>query len=93
MKRTLLAQRELIVFDPWDALNIPDRTPEKLITFRKTSARSLSIDIYGIIGISDLTGHRTIEDLEVWCGDGDITNGLTEAHIQELIDSVLEDYP
>lgn len=98
MKRQLLAERDLLVFDPWDALvNTGDKTPlwgggdDGTIRFRKTAGTGITISIYGTIAISDLTGKPTIEDLEIYLGDGEISSGLSETFIQELIDSVIEE--
>ena len=92
MKRTLLLERDFIILDPMDALNIPE-TPEKLITFRKTAAFKVTLSCYGTIGISDLTGEKTVEDLEIWLGDGEISTGLPENFIQELVSACIEENP
>ena len=96
MKRQLLAERDLLVFDPWDALQTGSKISggfegDKTVCFRKTSGMGITISIYGTIAISDLTGKPTIEDLEIYLGDGEISSGLSETFIQELIDSVIEE--
>lgn len=88
MKRQLLAERDLLVFDPWDQLSGGDT---QQLTFRKTSAHGVTLSVFGTIGTSDLTGKPTIEDLEIYLGDGEISSGLSESFIQELIDSVIEE--
>lgn len=88
MKRTLLAERDFLMFDPWDQLSGGDT---QQLTFRKTSAHGVTLSIYGSIGTSDLTGKPTVEDMEVFIGDGEITNGLPERFLQELVDSILEE--
>jgi hypothetical protein len=84
------------MFEPFDALttgsNISGGFQGKdTVCFRKASARGVTLQIYGSIGTSDLTGKPTVEELEVWCGDGDITNGLPESFLQDLVESILED--
>lgn len=89
-KRNLLLERDFLLFDPWDAMRT-NEPQDKLSTFRKNSAVGITIRVFGTFGISDLTGKETIEDMEVWLGDGEITNGLPEDFLQSLVDACLEE--
>lgn len=96
MKRNLLLQRDYILFDPLDQISqVSGETPASspLIMFRKTAAFGITLSCYGTIGHSDLTGEKTVEDLEIWLGDGEITNGLPENFIQELVSACIEENP
>lgn len=91
MKRRLLLERDFLLFDAWDALQnltIPPQ-PDQL-RFNKKSGVGITLSVYGNPGISDLTGEKTIEDMEVWWGDSDITNGLPESFLQTLVHEALE---
>lgn len=95
-KRNLLLERDFLLFDPWDALQTGSKISggfeaDKTTCFRKNSATGITISVYGTFGISDLTGKETIEDMEVWLGDGEITNGLSEAFLQSLVEACLEE--
>ncbi len=46
--------------------------------------------MFGTIGTSDLTGEKTIEDMEVKLGDIDITDGLSDKFLQTLVHEVCE---
>lgn len=97
-KPQLLLERDLLIFDPWDALvNTADKTPlwgqigMGNIAFRKTSGHGITLQIYGTIGTSDLTGKPVIEDMQVMLGDSDIYDALPEALLQELEEACLEE--
>ncbi len=95
MKRNLLLQRDFLIFDPWDAIRTTitqDIVPHpEMISFRKTSGFGMTLSVYGIIGTSDLTGEKTVEDMVVECGGEDISNGLPESFLQELVNECIED--
>lgn len=88
MKRNLLLERDFLIFDPWDAYEQPAKA--KFLTFRKTSGTGITLSVYGTIGISELTGEKTVENMEVFCGDGEITSGLPENFLQELVNECVE---
>ena len=91
MNRRLLLERDFLLFDAWDALSKSgDDLNAPSVCFRKIAGIGITLSVYGNPGISDLTGDRTIEDMEVWCGDSDITNGLPESFLQTLVHEALE---
>lgn len=95
IKRNLLLERDMLLFDPWDAIHTTVTNdiishPE-MITFRKNSGTGITLLVYGTIGTSDLTGKPVIEDMQVMLGDSDIYNALPEAFLQELTEAALEE--
>lgn len=91
IKRNLLLERDFLIFDPSDALYQPvelDKPP--LYSFRKIAGFGISLRVYGTVGISDLTGEKTVHDMEVRLGDEDISNGLPESFLQELVNECVE---
>ena len=92
-KLPLLLEEDMLIFSPWDALNYPEASPQesKLVRFRANAATGVTFRIYGTRGISDLTGKPTIEDMEVWWGDIDVTNQIPESLMQEWSDKALEE--
>lgn len=96
INRNLLLERDMLLFDPWDALQTGSKISggfeaDKTTCFRKASATGITISVYGTFGISDLTGHKIIEDMQVFLGDSDITSDLPESLLQELEESAIEE--
>lgn len=95
IKRNLLLESDYLLFDPWDALrNKPEvehGVPAGITCFRKTAGHGITLSVFGTIGLSDLTGHKIIEDMQVFLGDSDITNDLPESLLQELEESAIEE--
>lgn len=89
VKRNLLLERDFLLFDAWDAFAQPEKA--EFITFRKTASTRITLSVYGSIGTSDLTGEKTVEDMEVCLGDGEITNGLPESFLQSLVHECVEE--
>ena len=91
IKRELLLERDYSLFDNWDAMQWPYAMLKEPISdsviFRKSSAEGISLRVYGTIGTSDLTGEKTIEDMQVIMGgtDIDITDGLSDKFLQNLV--------
>lgn len=97
-KRNLLLERDFLLFDPWDAIKNPplERSYSGPLhdgyMFGKNSAIGITLSIYGTFGTSDLTGEEIIEDMEVWLGDGEITNGLSETFLQRLVSDCIDEH-
>ena len=92
IKCELLLERDFLIFDPHDALRDPmiESIHKDKFTFRKTSGVGITLRVYGTVGISDLTGEKTVHDMEVRLGDEDISNGLPESFLQELVNECVE---
>ena len=53
-------------------------------SFGKQVGQGITLSVHGTLGISELTGGRTIEDMKVCIGDKDIYNELTESVLMDL---------
>jgi hypothetical protein len=95
IKRELLLERDYSLFDNWDAMQWPYSTLKEpvadSVVFRKSSAEGITLRVYGTIGTSDLTGGKTIEDMEVKLGDIDITDRLSDKFLQNLVHEAVEE--
>jgi len=89
IKRELLLERDFLIFDGWDALSGKGEFIN--VTFRRNAAEGITLRVYGTIGTSDLTGEKTIEDMEVKLGDIDITDGLSDKFLQNLVHEAVEE--
>jgi hypothetical protein len=91
-KHPLLLERDVLMFDAWDKLTNPAPILTgglEVVAFRKSAAHKFTFCIYGRIGVSDLDGKQIIEDIEVWLGEYEVTNAISDALIQEWTDAIL----
>lgn len=90
-KLPLLLERDLLIFSPWDALKSDKIADQGAVKFRKNAGHGITFSIHGRPGISDLTGKPTVEDMEVWWGDVEVTNSIPESLMQEWVEEALEE--
>lgn len=88
---TPLLERDMLLLDPWDAIKSDKLVDQGMLKFRKTAGIGVTLQIYGHIAISDLTGRPVIEDMKVMLGDADIYDALPDSLLTELEEAAIQE--